>query len=151
MFSEKNQNVKMKHSLYRTAFLTKFNFAFENLRDDICSLWKSWNREINSTIVVVLVNSFIVSRVDYCNSILAGLPTCQLDRIQSVLNATARLLYDRTPSDNRSAARQPQLHVPQRIVYNLCLVTYKALNDHHMPDYISDFCIIVADKMLRSS
>src|SRR6218665_2636654 len=43
------------------------------------------------------------------------------------------------------------LRVPQRIVYKLCLVTYKALNDHRMPDYMSDFCIRVADKRLRSS
>ena len=43
------------------------------------------------------------------------------------------------------------LRVPQRIEYKLCLVTYKALNDHRTPDYISDFCIRVADKRLRSS
>src|SRR6218665_3821431 len=93
-------------------------------------------------------------RVDYCNSMLAGLPTCQLDRIQSVLNSAARLIYGRTPSDHITDLLRDDLHwlrVPQRIVYKLCLVTYKALNDHRMPDYISDFCIRVADKRLRSS
>jgi len=52
---------------------------------------------IPTSIAIVLVNSFIVSRVDYCNSLL---PICQLDRIQSVLNAAARLIYGRTPSDH---------------------------------------------------
>src|SRR6218665_542459 len=101
-----------------------------------------------------LVKSFIVSRVDYCNSIQAGLPTCQLDRIQSVLNSAARLIYGRTPSDHITDLLRDNLHwlrVPQRIVYKSCLVTYKTLNDHRMPDYISDFCIRVADKRLRSS
>jgi len=38
---------------------------------------------IQTSTAVVLVNSFIISRVDYCNSLLAGLPICQLKRIQS--------------------------------------------------------------------
>src|SRR6218665_236280 len=48
---------------------------------------------------VVLVSSFIVSRFDYCNYILAGLQTCQLDWIQSALKTAVRLIYGRTPSD----------------------------------------------------
>src|SRR6218665_4163331 len=76
---------------------------------------------------VVLVNSFIVSRVDYYKSILVGLPTCQLDRIQSVLSSAARLIYGRTPSDHITDLLRDNLHwlrVPQRIVYKLCLVKH---------------------------
>ena len=54
---------------------------------------------ITTSAAVILVNSFIASRVDYCNSILAGLQTCQLDRIQSALNSSACLIYFQTPSD----------------------------------------------------
>ena len=39
-----------------------------------------------------LVNVFVVTRLDYCNSLLAGVPSCQLDRLQSVFNAAARLV-----------------------------------------------------------
>ena len=39
-----------------------------------------------------IVNSFVISRIDYCNSLLAGAPRYLLDRLQSVLNAAARLL-----------------------------------------------------------
>src|ERR1043165_6630484 len=45
---------------------------------------KTIRRFIPTSTAVILVKSFIVSRVDYYNSILAGLPTCQLQRIQSV-------------------------------------------------------------------
>src|SRR6218665_1375696 len=61
---------------------------------------------ISTLAAVIFVNSFIVSRVDYCNSIVVGLQTCRLDRIdriQSVLNSAARLIYygrRRTPSDH---------------------------------------------------
>ena len=39
-----------------------------------------------------LVNAFVVTRLDYCNSLLAGVPSCQLERLQSVFNAAARLV-----------------------------------------------------------
>ena len=38
------------------------------------------------------VNAFVVTKLDYCNSLLAGVPSCQLDRLQSVFNAAARLV-----------------------------------------------------------
>jgi len=44
-----------------------------------------------------VVNSFVICRVDYCNSLLAGAPRYQLDRLQSVLNTAARLLVGVPP------------------------------------------------------
>jgi len=40
-----------------------------------------------------VVNSFVVSRIDYCNCLLIGATQYQLDRLQAVLNAAARLLF----------------------------------------------------------
>jgi len=39
-----------------------------------------------------LVNCFVVSQLDYCNSLLAGVPQVTLDRLQRVVNAAARML-----------------------------------------------------------
>ena len=44
----------------------------------------------------MLVTSFITSKTDNFNVVLAGLPQRDLDRIQSVLNAAARLTADAT-------------------------------------------------------
>ena len=38
-----------------------------------------------------LVNCFLVSRLDYCNSLLAGVPQVTLDRLQCVMNTAARM------------------------------------------------------------
>ena len=39
-----------------------------------------------------LVHAFVTSRVDYWNSLLYGLPTSQLNKVQRVLHAAARLV-----------------------------------------------------------
>jgi hypothetical protein len=38
-----------------------------------------------------LVHAFVTSHVDYCNALLAGIPQYQVQRIQRVLSAAARL------------------------------------------------------------
>ena len=39
-----------------------------------------------------LIHAFITSRLDYCNSLLYGLPKYQLSKLQRVMNASARLV-----------------------------------------------------------
>ena len=46
---------------------------------------------------VTLVHSLIVSKVDYCNSLFVGLPNVILKKVQSVLNRTARLIFNLPP------------------------------------------------------
>ena len=55
-------------------------------------LIRAIRKSISTSTAVQFVNSFVVSRVDYCNSLLAGLPACQLDRVQAILNGAARLV-----------------------------------------------------------
>ena len=40
----------------------------------------------------MLVHAFVMSRVDYCNAILVGSPRYITDKLQSLLNAAARLI-----------------------------------------------------------
>jgi len=56
----------------------------------LCSIRRSLPR----TSLTTLVSSFIMSKVDYCNVVLVGLPQRELDRVQSVVNAAARLSAD---------------------------------------------------------
>jgi hypothetical protein len=49
-------------------------------------------RSVSTPIFTSLVHAFISSRVDYCNSLLLGLPQSTLFPLQSVLNAAARLI-----------------------------------------------------------
>jgi len=41
-----------------------------------------------------LVSALVLSRLDYCNSLLIDLPLTHIQHLQSVQNATARLIFN---------------------------------------------------------
>ena len=40
----------------------------------------------------MVIHAFVTSRIGYCNSLLFGLPNCELTKLQRVQNVAARLL-----------------------------------------------------------
>ena len=103
---------------------------------------KSVRRALPTAAAIQLVNSFIIWRVDYCNSILAAAPSNQLNRVQSVLNVAARLIYGRGRFERVSDLirdRLRWLRVPQRISFKCALLAYKAQHGL-VPHYIKNYC-----------
>ena len=89
---------------------------------------------------IQLVNSFII---DYCNSLLSGAPACLTDRVQSVLNAAARLIYGRRRYDHVTDLIRDRLHwlsMCQRIRFKCGLLAYKSFHGV-APSYIADYCV----------
>ena len=83
---------------------------------------KTIRRSLPPDTTKLLIHSFISSRVDYCNVAFAGLPQTSLMRIQSVLNAAARLVCNGRKYDHITPLLRDQLHwlkVPERIEYKL--------------------------------
>ena len=84
-----------------------------------------------------LIHAFITSKVDYRNSILYGLPNCELRRLQRVLNAAARLLTGTRNYDHLGTVLV-NLHwllIGKRVMFKVILLTFKALLDA-APNYI---------------
>ena len=44
--------------------------------------------------VEILIHTLIYSRIDYCNSLYLGLPDNQIQKMQRVQSAAARLVYN---------------------------------------------------------
>ena len=86
----------------------------------------------------LLVNALVISRLDYCNSILYGLPKRELDKLQRVQNTAARLITGTKQYDHIKPAFQ-KLHclpVESRIIFKVILITFKILHGLS-PAYLS--------------
>lgn len=91
---------------------------------------------------VLIVHAFITSRLDYCNSLLYGLPRYQLNRLQYIQNCAARLIY-RSKHYTHVTPLLKDLHwlpVEARVQFKICLITYKALNGN-APAYIRELIL----------
>ena len=51
-------------------------------------------RRVSTEVTIRLVLAVVMLRVDYCNSVLAGLPQSTLAPLQRVQNAAARLVFE---------------------------------------------------------
>ena len=101
----------------------------------------------------MLVHAFITSRVDYCNSLLYGLPNYQLNKLQRVLNASARLVCN-SPTFCHISPLLRGLHwlpVIARIEFKVLLITFKAIHGL-APKYLCDLLTFLSSLYnLRSS
>ena len=125
--SVRNLGVVMDSSL---SFLSHVNHVissgFYQLRRIKCS-----TKALPFDTAKSLVNSFVISRIDYCNNLLTGLPKYALDRLQCVMNAAARMLCGAGKYSHVTGLIRDRLHwlpVAHRIQFKLCLMMYKAMH-----------------------
>ena len=77
-----------------------------------------------------VVNAFVIPHLDYCNSVLYGLPKSQLDKLQRIQNVAARLVKGVRKQDHITPTLKALhwLPVEKRIIFKILLMTYKTLN-----------------------
>ena len=115
---------------------------------------RSIRRVVPSSVYQSLVVALVLSRLDYGNATLAGLPACLLNRLQSVLNAAARSV-DRWSSSlgayyRRSRQFSLASRAPERIKFKLAVIVYQALHGT-APQYMSAQLQYVTDLSVYQS
>ena len=88
-----------------------------------------------------VVSSLVLSRLDYCNSLFAGLPDGKIEKIQKIQNRAARLVLGRSWYDNSSTKDMLRtlhwLPVKARIEYKIALLCFKT--QHSLaPPYLQE-------------
>jgi len=94
---------------------------------------------LSTDLAATLACSLILTRLDYCNSVLYGAPAGSIQMLQRVQNNAARIVLQ---APRRSCA-QPllrQLHwlpVQQRIQYKVAVLTFQCRHSTTAPTYLS--------------
>ena len=102
---------------------------------------------------IIIVQALIISRLDYCNFLLCGLPAILIKRLQREQNAAARVIAKAGGRDYISQIlfKLHWLPVEFRIKYKILLLSYRALHGL-APTYITELLVpYTPPRTLRSS
>ena len=100
-----------------------------------------------------LVSSFITSKLDYCNSIFAGLPATEINGLQRIQNSATKLVLRTSKRDHISPLFQHSrwLPIPAQIDHKISKPVHLDF-DGSLPPYLSSILVIYQPfRSLRSS
>ena len=99
----------------------------------------SRNRDfLTIEVTTKLMISLVLSKLDYCNSLLAGLPEFQINKLQRVQNCAAKIIFRKRKYDHVTPLLF-ELHwlpVKERIDFKIATICYKTFHNVS-PLYIS--------------
>ena len=100
---------------------------------------KQIRRLLRPEATVTLISAFVLSRLDYCNAVIAGLQKVTIAPLQRAQNAVARLILRLAPHDHVTTALRHLhcLRVQYRITYKFCLLMH-LIHIHKAPSYLKD-------------
>jgi len=113
-------------------------------------------RSVSNDVMQSLIVALVFSRLDYGSVTLASLPKQHVDRLQSVQNAAARLIFKACRQDHIQPLlrRLHWLRMPERVTFRLAVLVYRCLHGS-APGYLASdlqrVSHINARRRLRSS
>jgi hypothetical protein len=85
---------------------------------------------LDTSMRIMLVRNLILSKLDYCNAILANIPKYMINKLQRVLNASVRFIYDIKKHEHISyyVKKAHFLPVRKRVDFKLCTLVFKIIH-----------------------
>ena len=96
----------------------------------------SIRRFLTSTATATLVSAFVLSRIDYCNSLLFGSTHDVTSHLQRIQNYAARVIL-RLPMSSSITMHLKSLHVKARSTYKIACLCYHCHSSTE-PSYVAD-------------
>jgi hypothetical protein len=99
------------------------------------------------------VHTLITTKLDYCNCLLAGVTSSQLQRLQNIQRTAARIIMNKRKYDPITAdlIHLHWLPIKQRIDFKVLLLVFKSIKQQ-TPSYVSDMLKVHTNaRNLRSS
>ena len=122
------------------------------MSDQISSLCKSmffnirkismYRKYMTQEVAEKLMVSLVLSRMDYCNGLLAGLPDTLLQKLQYVQNCAARVIFRKKKYDHVTHLLR-NLHwlpIKERIIYKTAVSVHSILKNNE-PAYLRELLI----------
>jgi len=155
-----NEIIKTSDSCKNLGVMFDSNMSMECHIKSICKAVNFHLRNIRAVrrflpafAVVQLVHALVTTKLDYCNSLLYGLPDYKINTIQRLQNTAARIITY-CPLQNHITPFLKELHwlpVQMRIKFEILLFVYRCVN-HLAPPYLCELLKpIQHDRTLRSS
>ena len=123
--------------------ICKSSFAFMRSLYRICS-------DLPQSCVLSVVNAFVFSRIDYCNSVLTFCNNRTIGRLQRVQNCLVRLVkrLPRQAPTSRAIRNLRWLRIHSRIVFKICCLVHKCIYGS-TPSYVGN--LISFSRSVQSS
>ena len=144
-------NIVIKPSTSVRNLGIQFNQSM-NMSTHVTSLCRSLNFHIHNISKIRMyidqatchnaIRALVISRLDYSNSLLYGITTSDLKRLQCIQNRAAKLVFQAKKYDHASPCLK-QLHwlpVHSRIVFKILAIVYKCFTNN-APSYLRDLTI----------
>ena len=154
-----NSSIALSTSARNIGVIFDESLSLENQILSVCktcffhihNIWKI-RKYLSRNACETLVHALISSKLDFCNSLLYGLPNASLKKLQHVQNAAARLVTFSRKQEHITPilCDLHWLPVEQRIVFKILLLTFKILHNQ-TPSYLFDLVQpYVPSRSLRS-
>ena len=142
-------NIKAEEVVKNLGFYLDKNLNLSSQINQVCrkgfnllrNLWQIAPNLSNVGIKIRIIKTCLLPHIDYCDGLYAGLPQKQIKKLQRLLNASVRFIFNLRRFEQVSISSFSMkchfLPVKFRIDFKICLLTYKCLKNA-APEYMKE-------------